>query len=522
VIRILLVLLLAVRLAAEVRVEASCPWVDREGYTPVLVTVTSDRPAVVHLEATSDGNRAVAEVTASPGERVQRTLLLPGSSRRWSSGVQLRWSAGGFGESRENLSPQGYRELDVVMLDPEESFALKELRDQVAAAVGEPPDNRGYRSSGSSTYPEARFNRWSVTALPDRWQGWPAWLTLVTTPAGDRRLNEAQRQAIAAWTHAGGRLLVTQPAQVAAWNSFGARVAVLDKGQLIERIREVWGQRGHDPQRVEVPGTGMVPVYGFVTIAVLFAILVGPLNLWWCARQGRRHLLLVTTPVLSLVASVVLLTYGLLADGLGVRRVVVQVMALDAVHGRAASWQAMSFFAGLAPSRITLDGDDLLAIVPESREDLEQPATTLVWDGGQQAEGEWIPARTNRQLLLGTVRAERRRLQVTPAASGWQVANGFDVPLQQFQWHDAEGRTWQYSGSLAPGAVAPLQSGTDPLEVPLARLPVAALDALQGGQWTALFQGPLLPVPGPAASDVQPIRSWVVGRSGGVAGQGGF
>ena len=513
--------------AAEVHVEASCPWVDQEGYTPVLVTVTAETPTHVTLTATSDGNSARLTLTVPAGERVQRTLLLPGSTRRWSSGVQLHWTSDGFGKGDESLSPQSHRELDVVVLDPEESFALKELRDQVATAVGEPPDSRGYRPSGSATYPEQRFNRWSATTLPDRWQGWPVWLTVLSTPAGDHRLSEAQRQAIAQWTQAGGRLLVTQAGQVPEWEALGARVALLDKAQLIERIRGVWAQRGHSPQIVEVPGTGRVPVYGFVTIAVLFALLVGPLNLWWCARRGRRHLLLLTTPALSLVASVVLLAYGLLADGLGVRRVVIQVAALDSATGRAATWQAISYFAGLPPSRIALDADDQLAIVPrpEASDSFDQPNTALVWDAAQQAEGDWIPARANRQLLLATVRPERRRLQISAAAQGWQVANGFDLPLQRLVWHDGEGRAWHYQGALAPGATAPLASGgsEEPLAVPLTRLSAGALDALQGGVWTAQFAGPLLPVPGPVATDVEAIRSWVVGRSaGGAAAKGAF
>ncbi len=505
--------------AADVRVDASCPWIDRDGYTPVLLTVRADYDALVEVDATLDDNRASTTVEVAAGTTFRRTLLLPGSNRRWSSGVEVRWRTAGRPEDRIGVSPRGYRELDVVLLDPDESFPVKDLRDAVSAQVGAPPDANGYRGS-TTTYSEQRFARWAPDELPSRWQGWPAWLTLITTSGGDRRLDDAQRQAIAAWTQAGGKLLVADAAQLAPWRGIGARVAVVERKELIERIQEVWAGISRHAAPVPVPGTGRVPVGGFVAIAVLFALLVGPVNLWWCARRGRRHLLLVTTPLLSLVASVLLLVYGLIADGLHTRRLAVQVLALDAQSGRAAAWTGLSLFAGLAPGRIDLDADDLITVVlAEADDGRNQERTDLVWDGAQRATGGWIPSRANRQLAIATVRPERRRLAFARTAEGWAVTNGFDRPLAALVLTDPEGRPWHLESTVAPGAAAPLAAGAVVLDPPLARLPAAASAAVARGGWTARFDGPLLPLPGPAAVDVVPVASWVVGaalnRSGG-------
>lgn len=507
--------------AADVRVDASCPWIDRDGYTPVLLTVRADYDAVVEIDAELDDNRATTTIEVVAGVPLHRTLLLPGSNRRWSSGVEVRWRTAGRPEDRIGVSPRGYRELDVVLLDPDESFPVKDLRDAVSAQVGAPPDANGYRGS-TTTYSEQRFARWAPDELPSRWQGWPAWLTLVTTSAGDRRLDDAQRQAIAAWTQAGGRLFVVEAAQLAPWRGIGARVAVVERKELIERIQEVWAGVSRRAAPVPVPGTGRVPVGGFVAIAVLFALLVGPVNLWWCARSGRRHLLLVTTPLLSLVASVLLLVYGLIADGLHTRRLAVQVLALDGQSGRVAAWTGLSLFAGLAPGRIDLDPDDLATVVlAETNDGRTQERTDLVWDGAQHATGGWIPSRVNRQLAIATVRPERRRLAFARTADGWAVTNGFDRPLTALALTDPEGRPWHLEATVAPGAAAPLVAGPVVLEPPLARLPSAATAATARSGWTARFEGALLPLPGPDAVDIEPVASWVVGPALNRAG-GGF
>jgi hypothetical protein len=526
----LLLLVLAAELpAVEVILDANCPWIDRDGYTPVILSIRADEPTQVEVRAELDDNEATAVIAVPAGELVRQTLLIPGSLRRWSSSVEITWRAPGRREVRTGASPRGFRDLDVVVVDPEESLALKDYRERLAKELGNPPDSNHYRGSTSGSYNQDRFNRWAFDSLPERWQGWPAWVTVVTTAAGDRRLSDGQRQALAAWTHAGGRLFVADRAQLAAWRGLGARAELLNQSALNTRVRQVWDSLRHEPAAVAVPDTGRVPVYGFVSIAVLFSLVVGPLNFWWCARQGRRHLLLLTTPLLSLAACTVLLVYGLVADGLGTRRLAAQVMILDQQLGRASVWHGLSYFAGLAPGAIGLDPDDRLSVIGKPDDRREEPSVELAWSTVQRATGSWIPARMNRQLAHATVRPERRRLGLAASGAGWQVTNGFDQSLTSLAWQDPQGQPWHLVTELAPGASAPLVRGSSPHgEPPIARLPVAAFLAVQGGAWTARFAAPLVEVPGPEAVDVQPVATWVIGlpfsglSASGQAASGGF
>ena len=512
---------------AQVEVTAASPWQDRDGYTPIVVTLRADIPSLVELDGSDDSGHGRMTVEVSPGETLRRTVLVPTSGRRWSSSVSLAWRSPGQPPGKDFLSPRNYRDFDVIVIDPAESYPVKELREAVSKKIGSPPDpDSGYRGNTSATYAENRFTRWGADALPDRWQGFPSWITVLVTPAGERALSEAQRGALSAWSMAGGALFVTSPEQIPRWQSLGAQVQVVSASALERRIIAVWNQSGRSSDSAPVPGTNAVPVYGFVTIAVLFAILVGPANLWWCARQGRRHLMLVTTPILSLLASVILLTYGILADGFTVRRSAVQVMALDQISGRVSTWTGMTLFAGLPPSTISLDESALLVPLDPGSSNgrrSDPPAVELDWTpSGQEARGAWIPARANRQLGVGLVSAEKRRLAFTQSGAEWTVANGFDHPLSALHWIDATGAPWHLEQPLAPGQSALMKAGqTGPLHPPLKRLPAAAELAVAAimspenttpGAYVATFESALVPIPGPVVTDMVPVRTWVVGR----------
>jgi hypothetical protein len=61
--------------------------------------------------------------------------------------------------------------------------------------------------------------------------------------------------------------------------------------------------------------------YGvFIAVLILFGILVGPINLFLLAKSGQRHRLFITTPLISLGASVLLVGIIIFQDGFGGNR----------------------------------------------------------------------------------------------------------------------------------------------------------------------------------------------------------
>jgi hypothetical protein len=520
--RLLLLILLAVAgFAGEVRVDATCLWEDKDGYTPVTVRVEAlIRPVEVTLQVSLGDSRAYDAVRAEPGQVVSRTVLVPSHSG-WGAPT-LRWSSpGSAGETGVSVTID-HREVLLGLVDPKESIPLPALNTLLAAQVTNGGSARGSYRGGSGD----RAKRLPPADLPDRWQGWPAWLTLLTTPAGEAELSAAQRQAIADWTRCGGALFVTSPGSVEAWRRLGARCTLVDAKDaeqkvLLARLRDAAGEEAR-PSENPVPGTEELPTGWFLTIAITFAVIAGPLNLLWVRRRGKPWLLLVSTPLISLATCVLLITVGLLADGLARRRSAVQLTLIDVAAQRAVSFTGMTWFCGIAPGAIRLDPEDRL--LPNDEEDWQQgwrrsrPALTLDWRGGQTADAAWIPARVNRQLACTSLRPERRRLAISRAGAVWRLSNGLDRTIRELHWTDPTGRSWQIR-NLAPGAEADMQSPqravTQPSDV-LARLGLDARLAAHDmgrtpGTFIAELDGPLYPIPGPTAEDAVPVVGWACG-----------
>lgn len=533
----LLLLLLATLPAGEVRVEAVCPWLNLDGYTPVQVRVEAlIAPVEMRLEVEVGAGRAVDVLRAQPGQVVMRTVLVPTSGD--GGAPRLRWTSSGGSGGEDMVSPEiDFGEVDLVLLDPRERVplpALQTLLDGARSHGGYIQVRGRYYGSGSGN----RARRLAVEALPDRWQAWPHRLTLLTTAEGEALLSPAQREAIAGWTRCGGAVFTTEAAAVERWRRLGVAARLIraeaDKQpELLARIGRATVDPG-TPNDHPVPGTDEVPTAWFLVLAIAFAIVAGPLNLWWALRRRRPWLLLVSTPLISIGTCLLLIIVALLADGLGRARSAAQITVLDVDRQRTTVFTAVTWFCGLAPGPFDLDPEDRIMPMdaaewsPHGR--YRSPVLGLDWRLGQRADGGWIPARVNRQIAFTQLRPERRRLAVQRVAGGWRVANGLDATLVEFRWSGPDGSAW-VARDVAPGAEAPLtpaQAAGPDLGRLLARLGGEARLVVQDntgkpGDFLARLDRPLWPIPGPEAEDAAPVEAWVAGQlGGGTAGPEGF
>lgn len=520
----LLALLCAALGAGEVRVDTTCVWEDKDGYTPIQVRVEAlIAPVEVDIEVRLGESRAHDVVRAQPGLSAMRTILVP-SNGGWGT-PQVRWSSSG-GDAGENGATvaNDYRTIELAVLDPREQVPVPGLAKLVTDQIPNSGSSSrgGYRSSSGD-----RVRRIAADALPDRWQGWPAWLTLLTTPDGEALLSTAQREAIANWTRVGGAVFTTDPACVAAWRRVGVHArliapAATEQDELLGRLRRTAGEDGR-PTDHPVPGTDQVPTAWFLTLAITFAIVAGPLNLWWTMRRKRPFLLLVSTPLISIGTCILLIAIALMSDGIGRRRTAAQLVVLDQTSQRASAFTAVTWFCGIAPGPFAIDPEDRL--LPMDANDWggawrrDRPDLAIDWRSGQRADGGWIPARVNRQLAFTQIRPERRRISIVRNGGGWRLGNGLDVAINELHWCDASGGIWRAAdvASGQEGAMTPARSAANKPDAMLQRLGIDARLAADGagrsaGTFVARLAHPLLPIPGPVAEDVAPPEAWLTGR----------
>ena len=209
--------------------------------------------------------------------------------------------------------------------------------------------NTASSGSSSSSTDLLRGSRLQMADAPTDWRGYTALHQLWLAEAEWTRLRAEQKRAIVEWVSAGGELaIMTDKPDLARQQElqlpgrvqdrrlcFGAgRVALHQKpatsegaAALVKQQLDAGRSRDlstaieqyRDWSLFKELGTFKMMsglVLGFI---VLFGILVGPVNLLWCSRQARRHLLFITTPVLSIAGTVFLVALMLLQDGTGGR-----------------------------------------------------------------------------------------------------------------------------------------------------------------------------------------------------------
>lgn len=510
-----------------IQIHAVSPWHDPTGYTPVVVTVDATREIELDLRISSDGSGARATVRASGGRPTRQTILLPPANNDYVRYQRLEWSGPGGIDGTTQITNFSHQQIRCALIDPKQQVNEADLETALSRII----------ASGGSSSRKDVVQRIQPEDLPDRWQGYPDWLVLVLTPTGNAGLDEGQRQAITAWTRSGGTLVVTTPELVREWSARHAdiRLDPLSAKPTIlgEALDQQLNHENWRPVEAPVPGTESVPVKTFVILALAFAIVVGPLNLWWVRRRNARHLFLITTPLLSFVTCVVLIVASLLADGISIKRDAVQVSYLDHRTQQAIRWTGSTYFAAFSSSQVeldpqaklrVLDRDDYASRYRHSRSDGGQ--LQLDWRRGQLLGGTVLPARLNRQLSYTEHLPERRRLVVSRSADGYQLVNGLGVGLLSVAWRDGEGNLW-HGGEIAAGESGmliampddePQKPGSSTQRL-FAGSPLPASFANRIGReiaplyervtdqpltFSAVLAAPMDALPGPSASDPRP------------------
>ncbi|QDU89922.1 hypothetical protein Pla175_33190 [Pirellulimonas nuda] len=234
-------------------------------------------------------------------------------------------------------------------------------------------------------------------------------------------------------------------------------------------VQRSWVQRhGFDPARSVdefsdwlIPGVGAAPVTLFRVLLTLFVVVIGPLNYWLLSAYGRLHLLVITVPALAALFTVGLLTYAVVADGLGARVRVRSLTMLDQQRGEAITWARMSYYAGLTPGGglafpestacypISADWDEnMFGGSPAADRHVEMTPDS------QRLSRGWLQARTPIQMLAVTARDAKQRISIRPSAKGLLAANALGADLQLLVARDSAGAYWMAQGCPADETVA--------------------------------------------------------------------
>jgi hypothetical protein len=215
-----------------------------------------------------------------------------------------------------------------------------------------------------------------------------------------------------------------------------------------------------DYWKLLIPGVGEAPVYSFLFLVSLFAVVIGPINFLLLGRARRLYLLLLTVPAGAVLVTGSLFAFAMISDGLVTRLRIRSYADLDQTTGRSAVWSRQSYYAGVAPSRGLRFPDDttVFPVAYEPGANLNDRSTLLVWDGDQHLRDGYLSSRTAAQFIVCRATTTKVGLIVSENSAPTavpQVENRLETFINYLLVRDSRGNYFD-GKSIRSGSTAEL------------------------------------------------------------------
>ena len=454
------------------------------GYLPVRVKVANNLQNNRSIQLTFDSGTNYSQgshtsssfgFTAPAGKTLTQDILVPLSPRAGTSSyggnVTTRLS-GSLGEATNSLAEITDSSKPSVLLS-EALFTPN--ASTLDAAMGTTSSYGGRNEFAAKFDPKQ---------LPDSWLAFSGYDSVIMTDTDWANTPASGRNAIVSWLRMGGQLVIFATGTADAKTlgiqedtSFGSVVfktlstdLKLNAKDTLEVVNAQNPNRGRS-KSILSDFDGNWPLqshfgpqtfrYGlFIAVLILFAIVVGPINLFVFAKSGQRHKLFITTPVISLVASLILISLIIIQDGFGgsgMRRLLMEVRP-DGDQNAAYLHQEQFCRTGvLTGSRFTMNDPSVFSPVPiESSRwarytNSGNTQTTFNLqpnDGKLEASGDWFQSRSEHGHLLSAVISTRGRIEQTDIAHTF--LSTFEFPIETLLYCDHDGQ-WYRADSITTG-----------------------------------------------------------------------
>lgn len=338
--------------------------------------------------------------------------------------------------------------------------------------------------------------------LPDSWLGFSGFDYMLMSGTEWVKLKPQVRRALLEWVRFGGRLDLYLSAGTNA-SSLGLPEGFVDKMPLslgkirtfewdgkslpapttvarywgtekrVESLVQGYADRSNWPL-LDLLGSRHFASWQVMVFLVVFGILVGPVNLFVLAPAGKRHKLFVTTPLLSVGASVVMVVLILVQDGTGgIGR---RFVAVNLEPGEAAAYvtqEQISRTGVLLSTGFQLKQPALVEPValPNSpwaklKNDQFSQAVDLTQEG-RDRRGSYFQSRAEQGQTMRAVIPTRARVELKAGAVAGEApalisALGFTV--EELIYVDAAGDSWKLKEPLGTGQSATLVKTDAPVK----------------------------------------------------------
>ncbi len=216
-----------------------------------------------------------------------------------------------------------------------------------------------------------------------------------------------------------------------------------------------------------IRAVGKPPVWVFCGIVTLFGALLGPGLLVFTGRMKRRSLMIFLVPAISLVATLAIVSYGVLHEGFETHVRVTSVQAIEPATQQGFVWSRQNYFSGLPPrDGITFSSQTFAREVAAENDRNNYrydgnprrgiTSTVNILPDGQNWTG-WLRPRQQQQLLVGhTAKSPKLPIEVARSQGRVSLKNTGRTELKLVLLR-GERNDYYFTEQLAPGQLAELK-----------------------------------------------------------------
>ena len=451
------------------------------GFFPVRVKIANnlkvDRSIYLNFESTSSyletaSTNSSFNFTAPAGKAVTRDIMVPLSppANSYGNSTITARLGGSLGTSANSISSGFGSTQPAVLLS--ESLFTPHASSLDAEISGKFPSSTG----------RAEFSaKFDPKQLPDDWLAFSGYDSVIMTDTDWTNVPPGGRNAILSWVRLGGQLLVftnstaTRAALGLPVESGFGSIGVLSLPKSGNFARELVNAVTHNPvspRQISIQSgfTRSWPLqkdFGeqkfryslFVFVLIVFGIVVGPVNLFVFAKSGQRHKLFITTPIISLVASLIMIGMIIVQDGFGgsgIRRVLMEVRPDGGLNSAYLHQEQFSRTGVLTGSDFTLSTPAAFSPVAIASSRWARYSDTSAKgifnlqpvDGKLLASGDWFQSRSEQGQVLSAVVSTRGRIEKTDTPG--TCLSTFEFPIETIYLLD-DANQWQRAEDIQAG-----------------------------------------------------------------------
>jgi hypothetical protein len=343
--------------------------------------------------------------------------------------------------------------------------------------IGPPATLLGKGGGGGHAIHESQLplDKWSVN-----WLGYSGWDGIVVGAPELDRAPDKVRDALWRYVENGGSVLVVgkpkpppkewdhrmaeEAGLICYYRGFGDWLVNPEvdvqkwSNRTWQRIGQSWGNSGLPLKAMQsvsdahrsfpVVDDVSIPVRGLFVVMLLFAIVLGPVNIHLLTRQKRRIWMLWTVPAISFVTCLLVLAYMLVSEGWqgNVRAEGLTVLDENNLQASTIGW--VGYYTPVAPGD-GLHFSEETELAPQIGLDRysyrrQVSPRTLDWSNGQNLRSGWVTARIPAHFKLRSSQSQRReRVSLQREKDGSLIAvNHLGADIKQLWIADERGTVY--------------------------------------------------------------------------------